>query len=78
MLGPNITGEIAKYVSVNKGVPSGAFSVTKQSVEALNGHASGNVFGSYIGFDASEFNNAYGRSSSIQPDALQILMIIKV
>ena len=80
MLGhyPNIIGTIAKYVSVNRGVSEGSFSVDNFSVEALNGHASGNVYSNRIQFSADKNQSIYGMTDKVQMSAFQTFTIIKI
>lgn len=79
MLGfdPNITGEIYKSLTNSKQIIiNGAFSVISTMIDYGNTYKAGDMRPD-IRFDAYRSNTVYGESSSVQPPALQTLIIIK-
>ena len=75
---PNITGEIYKSLTNDREIIiNGAFSVISAIAEYGNTYRSGDMRPD-IRFDAYRSNTVYGESSSVQPPALQALIIIKV
>ena len=75
---PNITGEIYKSLTNSKQIIiNGAFSVISTIIDYGNTYRAGDMRPD-IRFDAYRSNTVYGESSSVQPPALQTLIIIKV
>lgn len=75
---PNITGEIYKSLTNSKQIIiNGAFSVISTMIDYGNTYRAGDMRPD-IRFDAYRSNTVYGESSSVQPPALQTLIIIKV
>ena len=75
---PNIIGEIYKSLTNDREIIiNGAFSVISAIAEYGNTTRSGDRRPD-IRFDANRSNTVYGESSSVQPPALQTLIIIKV
>ena len=78
---PNITGEktaVSMPAYVDSGY-SGAFSGgAKQTVGAYGGGAPGTPYQQTLNFDASSSNPIYGRSSTVQPNAVAIYYYIVV
>ena len=48
------------------------------SVEALNGHAGGNVYSNRIQFSADKNQSIYGMTDKVQMSAFQTFTIIKI
>lgn len=67
---PNITG----FFGTRSTSFSGCF-YGKEKTDGFNSYASAD---SGVGFNAKNSNNAYGNSDTVQPKALQTLIIIKV
>lgn len=78
MLGPNITGNTSNSTKVLDLI-SATGAITKRVADKPNFSSYGGGGGSYaFGFNANLSNSLYGKSSNIQPAALQILIIIKI
>ena len=74
---PNITGTTSNtYLRANADALSGALYGT-YGLEIVNGNASVGAIRN-LSFDASRNNITYGKSSTVQAAAVQILIIIKV
>lgn len=74
---PNITGTTRNtYLRANADALSGALYGT-YGLEIINGNASVGAIRD-LSFDASRNNITYGKSSTVQSAAVQILIIIKV
>ena len=73
---PNITGTLPEIRSLNQN-KSGAFSQTIVKSDAWTGTAQYAGFIVGIDFKASNSNGIFGKSSTVQPPALQTLVIIK-
>lgn len=73
---PNIKGTFSSFKTTHD-VKTGAFSASKSQADTYVGTSnwSGYVFSP--SFDASKSNAIYGKSSTVQPPALQTLIIIK-
>ena len=72
---PNITGNTGAHITRSGAVtPSGAF----YWGDGLCGGLTGSSLNTGIQFIASNSNGIYKKSSTVQPSAIQILMIIKV
>ena len=74
---PNIKGGHSVQGSeYNKGTATGAFTATKTgSVDG--GGITGSGYLNYISFDASLCSNAYGKSTTVQPNSLTVRHYIK-
>lgn len=73
---PNISGTLSLFRGATN-AKSGAFSVSTINAET---YAGGTQWSGYMvtpSFDASKSNATYGKSSTVQPPALQTLIIIK-
>lgn len=78
MFGPNITGYVAVDDSVggNENVCGGAFSKgAKISGSSKDGGVSHGLYP--LNLDASKSSSAYGKSSTVQPQSMRMLAIIK-
>lgn len=73
---PNIEGTISNYTAFNV-VQTGAFSASTSQAETYAGTAKWSGYQISPSFDASKSNAIYGKSSTVQPPALQTLIIIK-
>lgn len=76
---PNIEGEFtvagAKEASLSRA--SGALSVSNPGNVLINSALANTYLGPLFTFNASNFNNIYGNSSTVQPPALTLLPCIK-
>lgn len=73
---PNITGILSTYRGCTD-TKTGAFSESTATAEAYTGGAKWAGYMIIPSFDASKSNAIYGKSSTVQPPALQTLIIIK-
>lgn len=73
---PNITGTLPNFMSVTKN-KSGAFSQSSAKSDAWAGTAQYAGYNIAADFKASNSNGIFGKSSTVQPPALQTLVIIK-
>lgn len=73
---PNIKGTISAFTTVTS-VKTGAFSASTSQSETYAGTAQWSGYKISPSFDASKSNAIYGKSSTVQPPALQTLIIIK-
>lgn len=76
---PNITG----MIPVPRGnqqppAPSGAFSKRSATYNARIGGGSGDDWGNYYDFNASDSNSIYGNSNTVQPQTIKVLYYIVV
>ena len=79
---PNINGEILAMLNTvnNETVPdgSGALKLTRKDRQNSNiSLGSGNDMACIVTFNASQSNNIYGSSTTVQPPALQLIPQIK-
>lgn len=73
---PNIEGTLAYYTG-SKNTKTGAFSGSTVTAESYAGAVQWPGYATTPNFDASKSNAIYGKSSTVQPPALQTLIIIK-
>lgn len=73
---PNIKGTISDFRAFTF-VKTGAFSASTSRAEAYIGASQWSGYLISPNFDASKSNAIYGKSSTVQPPALQTLIIIK-
>lgn len=73
---PNITGTLSTFTS-GTDLRTGAFSGSKSQAESYVGASAWSGYVISPSFDASKSNAIYGKSSTVQPPALQTLIIIK-
>lgn len=73
---PNIKGTISAF-KAGTTVKTGAFSASTYQAEAYVGTSQWSGYLISPSFDASKSNAIYGNSSTVQPPALQTLIIIK-
>lgn len=73
---PNIKGTISGFTAASV-VKTGAFSASTSQSEAYTGRSQWSGYLISPSFDASKSNAIYGKSSTVQPPALQTLIIIK-
>lgn len=73
---PNIIGSIDPYSDINRN-PTGAFSANKTAPSNPVG-TNGTGNGSHLMFDASKSNSIYGKSNTVQPNAVKKLLYICV
>lgn len=73
---PNIKGTISSFKAAAV-VKTGAFSASTSQSEAYIGTSQWSGYLISPSFDASKSNAIYGKSSTVQPPALQTLIIIK-
>ena len=69
---PNITGDIGMDVSFH--TPSGAFNSIKKANTSYAYYAKGDYS---VELDASRSSSIYGNSSTVQPNSISTLIIIK-
>lgn len=73
---PNIKGTISNYRGITD-VKTEAFSASTAKADAYTGASQWSGYIVSPSFDASKSNAIYGKSSTVQPPALQTLIIIK-
>ena len=71
---PNITGNFGTVPNIYTQFANGAFSFT---LREGNGVVAGNNGSSDIYFDASQSNAIYGKSNTVQPQAIKTFVLIK-
>ena len=77
MFGPNITGwhKLTNGGWFRQSTSGGAFSLSNGNQANAPTSASQ---GTQVNFDASDSNDLYGRTSTVQPAALRVLPCIKI
>lgn len=73
---PNIKGTLTNFRG-GTNAKTGAFSGSRSVADTYTGGAPGSGYMVTPSFDASKSNAIYGKSSTVQPPALQTLIIIK-
>lgn len=73
---PNIKGTLSNYRG-STNTKTGAFSPSKATADSYTGAPQWSGYIISPSFDASKSNAIYGKSSTVQPPALQTLIIIK-
>lgn len=73
---PNIVGTFPEYMGITN-TRTGAFSGSTAPDSTYAGHTQWGGYAITPSFDASKSNAIYGKSSTVQPPALQTLIIIK-
>lgn len=73
---PNIKGTLSKYRG-STNTKTGAFSESSAPADSYTGGTQWSGYMISPSFDASKSNAIYGKSSTVQPSALQTLIIIK-
>ena len=75
---PNIEGGLASIVLLNGGESSGAFSINQTFSNGVSTNTSNSTKLGLCKFNASDSNEIYGNSTTVQPQSIKVLIYIVV